>query len=139
MHSTDFKNTVRSITGELNSTFGKRISNKFLASYTFIQDTRTSNSDLFPFVDIWKGGDQYMSFGYELFTFNNDVTNKTLSITDNVTINLNKHTVTGGVSFDHMFFRNSYIREGTSYYRYASVDDFINSARSNRLRCYLRL
>lgn len=123
-----FKNTVRSITGELNSSFASRFSNKFLASYTFIQDTRTSNSDLFPFVDIWKDGDQYMSFGYELFTFNNDVTNKTLSVVDNLTINLNKHTVTVGASFDRLFFRNSYIREGTSYYRYASVDDFINSA-----------
>jgi len=123
-----FKNTVRSLTGELNSNFGSRFSNKFLASYTFIQDTRTSNSDLFPFVDIWKGGDQYMSFGYELFSFNNDVTNKTLSITDNLTINLNKHTVTTGISFDRLFFFNSYIREGTSYYRYGSVDDFINGA-----------
>ncbi len=123
-----FKNTVRSLTGELNSNFGSRFSNKFLASYTFIQDTRTSNSDLFPFVDIWKGGDQYMSFGYELFSFNNDVTNKTLSITDNLTINLNKHTLTTGVSFDRLFFFNSYIREGTSYYRYGSVDDFINGA-----------
>jgi len=123
-----FKNTVRSLTGELNSNFGSRFSNKFLASYTFIQDTRTSNSDLFPFVDIWKGGDQYMSFGYELFSYNNEVTNKTLSITDNLTINLNKHTVTTGISFDRLFFFNSYIREGTSYYRYGSVDDFINGA-----------
>ena len=130
-----FQNTVRSITGELNSNFSSKLSNKFLASYTFIQDTRVSNSDIFPFVDIWTGfdanfknGDQYMSFGYELFSFNNDVTNKTLSITDNLTINLNKHTVTAGASFDSLFFRNSYIREGTSYYRYASVDDFINNA-----------
>jgi hypothetical protein len=123
-----FKNTVRSITGELNSSFGTNISNKLLASYTFIQDTRTSPSSLFPFVDIWEGGDQYMSFGYELFTFNNNVVNKTLSITDNLTINLNKHTLTLGASFDRLFFLNSYIREGTSYYRYNSVDDFINGA-----------
>jgi len=123
-----FKNTVRSMTGELNSSFSPKISNKFLASYTFIQDTRTSNSDIFPFVDIWKDGDAYMSFGYELFTFNNDVTNKTLTITNNLTFNLNKHTLTAGLSFDSLFFRNSYIREGTTYYRYASVDDFINSA-----------
>jgi len=122
-----FKNTVRSMTGELNSSFSPKISNKFLASYTFIQDTRTSNSDLFPFVDIWKDGDQYMSFGYELFTFNNDVTNKTLTITNNMTVNLNRHTLTAGVSFDRLFFRNSYIREGTSYYRYASVDAFLNN------------
>ena len=123
-----FKNTVRSMTGEINSSFSPKISNKLLASYTFIQDTRASNSDLFPFVDIWQGGDQYMSFGYELFSFNNDVTNKTLTITNNMTVNLNRHTLTAGVSFDRLFFRNSYIREGTSYFRYASVDDFINNA-----------
>jgi hypothetical protein len=123
-----FKNTVRSITGELNSIFGSRFSNKFLGSYTFIQDTRTSPSSIFPFVDIWEGDEQYMSFGYELFTFNNDVTNKTATFIDNLNINLNKHTVTLGASFDYMYFRNSYIREGTSYYRYASVDDFIEGA-----------
>ena len=123
-----FKNTVRSLTGELNSNFGSKISNKFLASYTFIQDTRTSKSDLFPFVDIWEGGDQYMSFGYELFSYNNDVQNKTMSFTDNLTINLNQHTVTAGIAFDRLWFRNSYIREGTSYYRFASVADFLNNA-----------
>jgi len=123
-----FKNTVRSITGELNSSFGVKISNKLLASWTFIQDTRTSNSELFPFVDIWEGGDQYMSFGYELFSYNNDVTNKTLSINDNVTFLFDKHTITTGASYDRLFFRNSYIREGTTYYRYNSVDDFINGA-----------
>ncbi|MFN8256638.1 MAG: carboxypeptidase regulatory-like domain-containing protein [Bacteroidales bacterium] len=123
-----FKNTVRSITGELNSRFSNKISNKFLASYTHVQDTRTSNSDLFPFVDIWQGGDQYMSFGYELFTYNNDVVNNTLSLVNNASITLKSHTLTGGISFDRMFFRNSYIREGTSYYRYASVDDFIADA-----------
>ncbi|MGE5418610.1 MAG: TonB-dependent receptor [Chloroflexota bacterium] len=121
-----FKNVVRSLTGELNSNFSSRISNKFLASYTFIQDTRTSPSELFPFVDIWQGGDQYMSFGYELFSYNNDVQNKTWSFTDNVTINFNKHTITAGAAFDRLWFRNSYIREGTSYYRYPSVDAFIN-------------
>lgn len=130
-----FKNTVRSYTGELNSSFKPSISNKFLVSYTFIQDTRTTDSKPFPFVDIWKDyvnssnqGDQYMSFGYELFSYNNDVTNKTLSIVNNTVIKRNNHTFTVGGSFDRLFFRNSYIREGTSYYRYASVDDFINGA-----------
>jgi hypothetical protein len=123
-----FKNKVRSLTGELNSNFSSKISNKFLASYTYIQDTRTSPSDPFPFVDIWQGGDQYMSFGYELFTYNNDVQNKTMSFTDNLTINLNKHTVTAGMAFDRLWFRNSYIREGTSYYRYNSITDFLTNA-----------
>lgn len=112
-----FENTVRSITGELNSTFG-RLSNNLLVSYTMIEDKRTSDSSEFPFVDIYKDGDQYMSFGYELFTYNNDVKNNTLSIKDNLELRLNKHNLTFGASFDRLYFKNAYVREGTSYYRY---------------------
>ncbi|MBR3303008.1 MAG: TonB-dependent receptor [Bacteroidales bacterium] len=112
-----FENTVRSITAELNSTWGK-VSNNFLASYTMIEDKRTSNSDIFPFVDIYKGGDQYMAFGYELFTYNNDVKNNTLSIKDNLSFSVNNHNITLGASYDQLYFANAYMREGTSYYRY---------------------
>ena len=129
------ENTVRSITGELNSTLGARMTNQFYATYTHIRDGRTSPNDKladplnrFPHVDIWKDGDAYMSFGYELFTFHNEVLNNTWNIVDNLTINLNRHTVTLGASFEHLYVRNSYIREGTGYYRYNSVDDFLNNA-----------
>lgn len=118
-----FENTVRSITGELNSTFSTKISNKFLISYTAINDKRTSDSDVFPFVDLYKDADQYMSFGYELFTYNNNVKNNTLSIVDNLSINLNKHTLTAGLSYDYMYFKNAYMREATSYYRYNYNND----------------
>ena len=126
-----FENTVRSITGELNSTFGAKISNKLLVSYTMVRDKRTSDSDIFPFVDIYKDGDQYMSFGYELFTYNNDVKNNTLSLSDNLSINLNKHTLTVGASYDYMYFFNAYMREATSYYRYDSMEDFMNNGTPN--------
>ncbi len=112
-----FENTVRSITGELNSNWGK-FSNNLLVSYTMIEDKRTSPSEVFPFVDIYKGGDQYMSFGYELFTYGNDVKNNTLSIKDNFEIRVNNHNFTIGASFDRLYFKNCYVREGTSYYRY---------------------
>ncbi len=124
----NFLNKVGSLTGELNSVFGKNIANKFLVTYTMIQDTRGSNSDMFPFVDIYEDGDPYMSFGYELFTFENDVKNNILTFTDNISYFLGKHTLTGGISFEHMYFGNSYKRYGTSYYRYASVADFLNDA-----------
>jgi hypothetical protein len=123
----NFTDYVRSITGELNSKFGSVISNKLLASYTHIQDTRGSNSAPFPFVDIYKDGDQYMSLGYELFTYNNDVVNNTFNITDNITLNLGNHIVTGGISFDRLYFLNSYLRYALSYYRYASMADFMNN------------
>lgn len=124
------ENAIDAFAGELNSTFGNRFSNKFLVSYTKTMDPRrTSNSDIFPFVDIYKDGNPYMSFGYELFTYRNQVLNNTFSVVNNLSINLNKHTITAGIAYDNIFVNNSYIREGTSYYRYASLDDFINNAK----------
>ncbi|MDR3350544.1 MAG: carboxypeptidase regulatory-like domain-containing protein [Prevotellaceae bacterium] len=121
-----FENTVRSITGELNSSFGSKFANKFLATYTSIRDKRTSPSKVFPFVDIMEGGQIYTSFGYELFTFNNDVKNNTFSIIDNFTAYLDGHTVTAGLSYEQMYFGNAYMTNGTGYYRYNSIADFIN-------------
>jgi len=124
------ENAIDAFAAELNSTFGSKVANKFLVSYTATTDPkRTSNSALFPFVDIYKDGDPYMSFGYELFTYKNQVLNNTFSVTDNLSINLDKHTITAGLSYNNIFVNNSYIREGTSYYRYASLDDFINNAK----------
>jgi hypothetical protein len=122
-----FKNTVRSLTGEWNATFSPKVNMRLLASYTATEDKRTSDSGLFPFVDIYKDNDRYMSFGYELFSHNNDVKNNTLSISDNVTFNLNRHTITVGVSYDNLYFKNSYMREGTSYYCYDSMEAFMNN------------
>ncbi len=123
-------NSVDAFSAELNSTFGNRVSNKFLVSYTMVTDPkRSSPSDIFPFVDIYKDGNPYMSFGYELFTYHNQVENNTFSIVDNLTLNLNKHTITAGIAYDNIYVNNTYIREGTSYYRFASLDDFINNAK----------
>lgn len=120
---------VRSIAAELTSKFSETASNQLLLTYNMISTKRELPSDhIFPFVDIYKDGSQYMSFGTELFSYNNAVLNNTANITDNLTLNLNKHTLTIGASFEYMFVKNSYIREGTSYYRYASLDDFLNNA-----------
>lgn len=120
-----FENSVRSLAAELNSRFGNKISNQLLVTYSRIQDKRTSKSTPFPFVDIKKDGDSYLSFGYELFTWKNDVINKVTTITDNVSINLGKHNVTAGASFDYLTFGNSFQRYGTSYYRYDSLEQFL--------------
>ncbi len=120
------KDRVQSITGELNSRFSQRVSNKLMVSYTYLETSRTSKSDPFPFVDIWEGGRQYMSFGYELFSFNNIIKNSTFQIINNTTISLGNHTLVAGVSYEYQHFLNSYQREALSYYRYASVDDFLN-------------
>lgn len=124
-----FENIVRSFTAELNSNFNSALSNKFLFTYSKIQDTRTTPNDaLFPFVDIWDGGSlNYISFGTELFSHLNDVVNDNFSFTNNLTYNVGKHSITGGAAYEVQKFGNSYVRMGTGYYRYNSVEDFLTT------------
>ena len=126
-------NDVQSYTLELNSQFSTRVSNQFLATYSKINTGRTSPSAEFPFIDIGDGlGTEstwfnYISAGYELFTYNNKVLNDNYTFINNVSYSTGKHSITGGVSFEMQEFANNYMREGTSYYRYASVEDFLKT------------
>ena len=129
-------NIVNSLSGELNSRFSDKISNQFLVTYSKFSDMRGSPSSKFPFIDILVGRnannvpiiEPYISAGYELFTWNNGVNNKVFTITDNMTAYMNSHKITAGLSYEHQMANNSYIRNGTGYYRYASLDDFLNQA-----------
>lgn len=134
MYSND--NKVSSVSADLNSRFSDKISNQLLFTYSNIQDMRGSNSSPFPFIDIMAGLDDtgkqilepYMSLGYELFTFNNGVNNKVWNITDNFTYYLGDHKFTGGISFEHQMANNAYMRNGTGYYRYRNLDEFLSGA-----------
>lgn len=132
-------NIVKSIAGELNSLFSNKINNQFIVTYTDINDQRGTKSSPFPFIDIMNGDDvedptnnknfkPYMSAGLELFTWNNGVTNKVLNITDNLTIYQGAHKFTLGASYEHQVATNSYMRNGTGYYRFRSFSDFKNGA-----------
>lgn len=130
------ENSVRSLTAELSSNFNSSLSNQFLATYSRIQDKRTSKSDIFPMVDIWDGsatGTNYMTFGYELFSLNNDVVNDNYSFVNNLTYTTGNHTITGGAAFELQKFGNAYVRMGTSYYRYKSVEDFLTTGTPNEV------
>ena len=134
------QNNVWSVAGELNSRFTNAFSNRLIATYTNINDQRGSNSSPFPHIDIMTATSDdpsvpdlsegnfipYTSLGYELFTYNNGVLNNVLNIQDNVTLYFGSHTVTAGLSFENQVARNSYMRNGTGYYRYATAEDFLN-------------
>ena len=71
MYSMD--NLVHSFSVDLNSRLSDKLSNQFLATFSKLDDIRGTNSTEFPFIDILKDGQAYMSLGYELFTWNNGV------------------------------------------------------------------
>lgn len=126
MYSQD--NLVHSFSFDLNSRLTDNISNQFLATYSKLDDMRGSPSAEFPFIDILKGGQAYMSLGYELFTWNNGVHNDVVNIKDEVTYYLGNHKIVGGISYEYKMADNAYMRNGTGYYRYHSLDDFLNGA-----------
>ncbi|MFI3248100.1 MAG: carboxypeptidase regulatory-like domain-containing protein [Rikenellaceae bacterium] len=129
-------NIVSSFAADLNSRFGDKVSNQLLATYTNISDMRDSDSDPFPFIDILDGYDASgnvilepaVSAGYELFTWNNGVNNTIFNIKDDVTYYAGAHKITAGLSFEHQMANNSYMRCGTGYYRYNSIEDFLSGA-----------
>ena len=126
-------NLVHSWSLDLNSRLSDNLSNQFLATLSKLNDLRVSDSDEFPFIDITMtdaegNRDNYMALGYELFTWNNAVHNTIWNVRDNLTWFKGNHKIMGGLTFEHQMADNQYMRNGTGYYRYNSVDDFINGA-----------
>ena len=127
MYSMD--NIVHSFSLDLNSRFGTNLFNQFLATYSKLDDVRGSESSEFPFIDILDGTDNtanYMALGYELFTWNNAVHNNIFNAKDDITYFIGNHKIMAGLSFEHQMADNQYMRNGTGYYRYRSIQDFMN-------------
>ena len=138
MYSQD--NLVNSFSVDLNSRFGANLSNQLLVTYSQLDDKRGSPSEKFPFIDIMNGYsvaddgtvtqtlEPYMAAGYELFTWYNGVHNTAITAKDDVTYYIGNHKITAGLGYDYQMADNSYIRNGTGYYRYRSLDDFLEGA-----------
>ena len=126
MYSMD--NLVHSFSFDLNSRLTDNLSNQLLATYSKLDDIRGSNSSQFPHIDIMEDGDNYIALGYELFTWNNAVHNTVWNIKDDLTYYLGAHKITAGLNFEHQMADNQYMRNGTGYYRYSSLDDFLSGA-----------
>ena len=121
-------NLVHSFSFDLNSRFTENLSNQLLATYSKLDDVRASDSADFPFIDILKDGNNYIALGYELFTWNNAVHNTIWNVKDDITYYMGAHKLTAGVSFEHQMADNMYMRNGTGYYRYSSLNDFLTGA-----------
>jgi len=124
MYSMD--NLVHSFSLDLNSRFSEKLSNQLLATYSKLDDERGSNSAPFPFIDITKDNNNYISLGYELFTWNNAVHNTIWNIKDDITYYGSNHKIMAGISFEHQMADNMYMRNGTGYYRFNITDDMID-------------
>ena len=122
-------NKLWTVSLDLNSRFGDNLSNQLLVTYSDIQDVRGNDGGFFPFVEILAGDlgastEPYMDFGTELFTYRNKVQNTVLNVKDDITWYLGAHKVTAGASVEAQMALNTYMRNGTGMFRFASLSDF---------------
>ena len=131
------RNSVSTWSLDLNSRLTDNLSNQFLATYSQVENpVRGTNSAEFPFIDILDGDIReegatpniYMALGYELFTWTNSVNETNINIKDDLTYYAGAHKITAGANFEYQLAENHYMREGTGYYRYDSVSDFLSGA-----------
>lgn len=125
-----FDHLVRTVSAELNSNLNPIMHNQLLGTFSYINDIRNTPGSIFPFIDITTGTtNNYMSAGTELFSYKNDLINTNFVFTDNLTIDLKSNQLTVGASYENQLFENSFLGGGNLYYRYNSLQDFVNNAR----------
>lgn len=116
---------------ELNTRFGSKFANKLTIGYQALRDFRASpGGGSFPLVDIQGSAStgNITSFGYEPFTANNVLNTDTYQLSDNFTIFAGKHEINIGTSNELNKFKNGFAPNYNGGYRFASLQDFYNSA-----------
>ena len=119
---------IKSYIGELNTQVGTNMSNQIIAGITKNDESRAYKGSYFPLVDILNGTSNYISFGFEPFTPNNQLRYKTLQFQDNLSIALQNHDVTFGVTAQKYNSQNVFNFGAQSAYVYNSLADFYTDA-----------
>lgn len=121
-------NKIHSIVGEFNSIISNKVSNNLLVGYTAFRDEREPHSAPFPVIDIFDdNGNLAITMGSEMFSTHNRLNQDVWQFTDNVTIYLDKHTLTAGVNFERFYFENSFNLFYYPWNMFGSVQAFLDN------------
>ncbi|MVN78393.1 TonB-dependent receptor plug domain-containing protein [Hymenobacter sp. HMF4947] len=118
-----FSNITNNTVAELNSRFTGGFSNKLILSYSAIRDSRDVVGAPGPAYQIVDNGITYQ-LGQERSSVANQLDQDIVEITDNLTKQFGKHTLTLGTHNEGYKFRNLFLNNGAGYYTFTSIDNF---------------
>ncbi len=118
-----FPSTTNTTAIELKSRFSPTMSNNLKVSYAYVHDNREVMGDKFPGVTI-DDGSGTIHLGGEVYSTGNELTQKILTITDNFTMNMGKHTLTVGTHNEFYDIYNLFMRRAFGYYDFDDVASF---------------
>ena len=102
-------NKLNSYQLELNSSLSDAVSNKLQVGYSHFDDFRNPMSSPAPAMTIQDGaGANYIVVGHEPFSINNQLDQKVMQLTNNLTYVKGDHTYTLGFSYEKFEFDNSF-------------------------------
>ena len=116
----NFPSRTTAFAVELKSRFLKNISNKLLATYSDVLDDRSIVGDPFPRISL-NDGSGTINFGSDNSSTQNLLTQKNLSIVDNLTINVKNHSISMGVDFERFKVFNVFIQNSYGNYNYGTT------------------
>lgn len=123
----DFSSKTNTITAELQSRFGDKVSNELKASYVIVRDKRDPYG-IAPMIQVNNVGGGSVSFGTERSSAANGLDQNIFTITDNLTLYAGKHTFTFGTHNEFYKFSNLFIQDAYGSYYFNTPDDFYKFA-----------
>jgi hypothetical protein len=123
-------NNLKIYIAELNTRFSNKASNKLQIGYTRERDFRSpqTSSDTFPLVDILNAGNIYTTFGYEPYTYNNQLFMDSYQFTDIFTFYKAAHEITIGSQNSYKKYQNAFAPDYNGGYQFSSLDAFLSGA-----------
>lgn len=122
-------NNLNIYIAELNTRFGNFASNKLQIGYTQERDFRSpQTSGTFPLVDILSGGNIYTTFGYEMYTYNNQLNMDSYQFNDIFTLYKGGHEITIGTQNSYKKYQNAFAPGYNGVYQFNNLADFMNGA-----------
>lgn len=110
-------------------------SNSLMIGFTAVRDDRDPYGNDFPAVQLYDGAGT-LYFGSEPYSTANALDQDVLSITDNYSIYMGKHTITVGTNIEFSSSYNLFIRKNYGEYRYSTVADFMTVGTAGEVPAY---